>query len=112
MATSAPARARPACAPPGFSSAEKPKRASAGRASYAEVAVPEVAVGVELGGAALPGDAAALDDGVPVGELHQPLDVLVDDEDGLPRGAQPLETLPDFLAQHRRQAFGGFVQYQ
>ena len=38
--------------------------------------------------AALPGDAAALDDGVPVGELHQALDVLVDHQDGLAGGAQ------------------------
>src|SRR6266850_4773814 len=44
-----------------------------------EVAMPEPAVGVELGRAPLPGDATALDDGVAVGELHQALDILVDD---------------------------------
>ena len=49
--------------------------------------MPKVAIRVQLGGAALPGDAAALDDGVAVGELHQPLDVLVDHQDGLAAGS-------------------------
>src|SRR5574338_155781 len=82
------------------------------RASHAEIAVPQLAIGIELARAALPGDAAALDDGVPVGELHQALDVLVDDEHRLPALAQPREALPDLLAHERREALGGFVQYQ
>jgi PAS domain S-box-containing protein len=36
----------------------------------AQIAVPQPAVGIEFGRAALPGDAPALDDGVPVGEPH------------------------------------------
>src|SRR4051812_29912901 len=63
-----------------------------------EVAMPEAAVGVKLGGASLPRDPPALDDGVAVGELHQPLDVLVDHQDRLARGAQALEAFPDLFA--------------
>src|SRR5688572_4080738 len=77
-----------------------------------EVAMPEPAVGVKLARSALPRHAPALDDGMAVGELHQALDVLVDDEHGLSRGAQALEALPDLLAHQRRQALGRFVKDQ
>src|SRR5438067_8917711 len=74
--------------------------------------MPEAAVGLELGRRALPGDAAALDDRVPIGEPQEPLDVLVDDEDRLPGLAQPREASPDLLAHERREPFGRFVHYQ
>src|SRR5437667_149155 len=56
----------------------------------AKIAAPQPAVGGELGRAALPGDAAALDDGMAVGEPHQALEVLVDDQQRLPRLPQPI----------------------
>src|SRR3954468_11234518 len=80
--------------------------------SNSQVTVPEVAVGVELGGSALPCDATALDDGMPVRQAHEPLDVFVDDQDRLSRGAQAGEALPDLLAHQRRQAFGGLIEDQ
>src|SRR2546423_2579665 len=89
-----------------------PAMSSHGSISDAQVAMPEVAIGIELGRGALPGDASALDDRVPVGEAHQPLDVLVDDEDRLSSLPQALEALPDFLAHERREAFGRLIQDQ
>src|SRR5687767_1749807 len=86
--------------------------ASAGPRSDPEVALPESAVGVECGRRAFPCDTAALDDGVAVGELYQPLDVLVDHQDGLASAAQPPEAAPDFLAHERREPFGRFIQDQ
>ena len=49
---------------------------------------------------------------MPVGKRDQPLDILVDDQDGLPAGAQRVEAPPDFLTHQRRQAFAGLVQNQ
>ena len=51
-----------------------------------------------------------LDDGVPVGELHQSAEVLVDDQDGLAFVLQACETFPDVEPQHRRQPFGCLVE--
>src|SRR5438874_1280308 len=87
-----------------------PATSSHGSISNAQVAMPEVAIGIELGRGTLPGDASALDDRVPVGEAHQPLDVLVDDEDRLSSLPQAVEALPDFFAHERRQAFGRLVE--
>src|SRR5690606_33171360 len=80
------------------------------RPSHAQIAVPEAATGSEAAGGAAPGGAAALDDGVAIGEPHEALDVLVEHEDGLPGRAQTLQALPDLLAHEWREALGGFVQ--
>src|SRR3954471_12226883 len=73
--------------------------------SHSQVTVPEVAVGVELGGSALPCDATALDDGMPVRQAHEALDIFVDYQDRLSRRAQAGEALPDLLAHEGRQPF-------
>src|SRR6185312_12435420 len=89
-----------------------PKAIAASADSYAEVPMPQAAVGVERGRGSLPSHAPALDDGVAVGELDQALHVLVDHQDGLAGGAQLLEALPDLLAHQRREPFSGFIQYE
>ena len=45
-----------------------------------------------------------------VGQAHQALHVFVDHQNGLALLAQGVEALPDFLADQRCQAFGGFVE--
>src|SRR3974390_560621 len=45
--------------------------------SHAQMPVPQLTICGEFFRAALPGDAPARKDGVPVGDLDQPLDVLV-----------------------------------
>ena len=59
-----------------------------------------------------PDNPPALDDGVPVGQPDQALDVLVDDQRGLTRLAQSREAQPDLLAHQRRQSLGGLVENQ
>src|SRR3954467_15152022 len=90
----------------------RPAMSSQGSMSDAEIPMPEAAIGIELGGGPLPGDAPALDDRVAIREPHQALDVLVDDEDRLPGLAQPAEALPDLLAHERCQPFGRLVEDQ
>ena len=77
-----------------------------------QIAMPDAAIGAELARAASPGHAPALDDRVVIGERDEPLDVLVDDEDGLAGPAQHRQALPDLLADERRQALGRLVEDQ
>src|SRR5262245_64592356 len=67
-------------------------------------------VRVELRGAALPRDPAALDDRVAVREPDEPLDVLVDHEHRLAGGAELRKAAPDLLPDERRESFGRFIE--
>ena len=51
-----------------------------------------------------------LDDRVPVGELDQRAEVLVDEQDGLTLVLQAGETFPNFEAQQRREPLGCLVE--
>jgi hypothetical protein len=64
----------------------------------------------QRGGTAGPHDPALLDDVVPVGDAGQRLDVLVDDEDGLPGGLERFQAPPDLRSDERRQALGRLVE--
>jgi hypothetical protein len=58
----------------------------------------------------LPDDLAALDDGVVVGQFNQLFHILVDDQHALAFAPQAGQAGPDFIADQRRQALGGFVE--
>src|SRR6266481_6213083 len=76
----------------------------------AEIALPQAAVGGELGRGAGPGDPPALQDGVALAELHRPVDILVDRQNGETAAAELGEHAPDLFAQERRQAFRRLVE--
>src|SRR5437868_11194476 len=78
--------------------------------SYTQIAVPQRALGRERRRGTAPGDPAALDDGVMVGDGDQALDVLVDHQDGLPGCLERGEARPDLLAHQRREALGRLVE--
>src|SRR5215510_1959541 len=67
-------------------------------------------VRVELRGAALPRDPAALDDRVTIREPDESLDVLVDHEHRLAGRAELREAAPDLLPDERRESFGRFIE--
>jgi len=91
---------RPAMIPP----------CGAPRGLDAEVARPDPAVGIELRRGAAPRDAPALDDHMAIGELDQPVHVLVDHQDGLAGLAKLPQATPDLLADQLGEALGRFVQ--
>jgi hypothetical protein len=64
------------------------------RSSNAEIAVLHVGCGREVGRAAGPHHAAALDNNVPVGDARERGDILVDDKNGLAGGARRLRSMP------------------
>ena len=78
--------------------------------SNPQIPVPQPLVASQGFGAALPGHAAFLQDDVAVGDAHQAADVFVDHDQRLAGGAQLFDAAPDFFADQRRQAFGGFVK--
>jgi hypothetical protein len=61
---------------------------------------------------AAPHRAAAFDDVVPVGDAGEVLDVLVDHQYRLSARFKHRQAAPDFLADQRRESFGGFIQDQ
>ena len=61
---------------------------------------------------AAPHRPSALDDVVAVGDAGEVGDVLVDHQHRLPAALQHRQAVPDFLADQRREAFGGFVEDQ
>src|SRR5262249_41719539 len=67
-------------------------------------------VRVELRGAALPRDPAALDDRVAIREPDESLDVLVGHEQRMPGGAELVKASPDLLPDEWRESFGCFIQ--
>ncbi|RYC77787.1 hypothetical protein BFJ63_vAg19339, partial [Fusarium oxysporum f. sp. narcissi] len=67
-------------------------------------------VGLDVLGGPRPFDAAALHDVEAVRQMHELLEVLVDDEDRQARAAQIGQAPPDLLPDQGRQPFGGFVQ--
>lgn len=77
---------------------------------HAQVPRAELGIGLQLPAGAAPDDPALFDDVMPVGNLRQGIDVLVDDEYRLPFLLQFADALPDFFAYEGRQPFGGFVK--
>jgi muramoyltetrapeptide carboxypeptidase len=66
--------------------------------------MPQRAVSIQRRRVAGPHRAPALDDGVRVGQLHQPLDVLVDHQDALAAVLEPLQAGDSFFERHLRFA--------
>ena len=77
----------------------------------AEIPVPEPAIGVELGGRALPRHAPALDDRVAVGELRPGARRTCRSPGSSdPAACSACEAAPDLLAHQRREALGRLVE--
>ncbi len=45
-----------------------------------------------------------------IGEAGERIDILVDDQNGLTLGLEFLQAIPDFKADQRGKAFGGFIE--
>src|SRR5262247_4514108 len=78
--------------------------------SYAEVSVLDVRAEPKSGRCAAPDDLPLLEDVVQVGDPRQGRHVLVDDQDRLAPGLEPLHAAPDLGAHERREPFGGLVE--
>lgn len=88
----------------------KAARRQPGAASHPQVIAPDAAVGIQGRGIAAPHHLPALQYHMAVGQAHQFVNVFVDHQNRLPFGLERCQATPDFLANHWRQAFGGFIQ--
>src|SRR5438045_1727078 len=75
--------------------------------SDAQVTMPERGVGGERFRVAAPNGTPALDNGMPIRDGDQAFDMLVDEQQRLPRVPQRSEAAPHFFAHQGCQAFGG-----
>src|SRR5215470_19055909 len=78
--------------------------------SYAEVSVLNVRAEPKLRRRAAPHDLSLLEDVVLVRDARERGHVLVDDQDRLVPGLEPLHAAPDLGAHERREPFGGLVE--
>src|SRR5262245_37613891 len=89
---------------------DRPKRNLSRRPSHLQIALRDGRVGGERVRRARPYDLPLLDDRVPVGELHERGEMLVDEQDGLALRLQAGEALPDVEPDERREPLGRFVE--
>src|SRR6516164_552041 len=79
-------------------------------ASRLQIALRDRRVGCQCRRRARPYHLPLLDDRVPVGELQQRGEMLVDEENGLALRLQARKAFPDFKPQQRRQSLGRLVE--
>src|SRR5262245_22388675 len=80
--------------------------------SYAEILVHLAHVPFELGIGNHVHHPAVLHDVVAVGHRRGEAEILLDEQDGEPLRLQPPDRVADLLHDHRREAFGRFVEHQ